>query len=151
MNIRLQHSLVTVFLVAALNISACTSDPSPQANPSGESKAAQTWPDSLDAVIAAPENHKILLENDRVRVLEVTLKPHEKEPLHGHRWPSVMYIDQSGDFRDFDSQGKVLFDSRTAKTPIHYPVTQWQEPQAPHAVENLSDKSVHLIRVELKK
>lgn len=142
--------LAAVYLLAALTFAACTSDPSPQAKAPGENQTIPTWPDSLDAVIAAPENHKILLENDRVRVLEVTLKPHEKEPLHGHRWPSVMYINQSGDFRDFDSQGKVLFDSRTAPS-IKYPVTQWQEPQAPHAVENLSDKPVHLIRVELKR
>ena len=151
MNIRLRHTLAIIFLVAAVAVSACTLHPSPQAKQSGENHPAPTWPDTMDAVIAAPENHKILLENDRVRVLEVTLKPHEKEPLHGHRWASVMYIDKSGDFRDFDSQGKVLFDSRTVKTPIQYPVTQWQEPQAPHAVENLSDKAVHLIRVELKK
>ncbi len=62
-----------------------------------------------------------------------------------------MYIDKSGDFRDFDSQGKVLFDSRTAQEPRKYPVTQWMEPQAPHAVENLSNVPVHLIRIELKK
>jgi len=148
MTIRLLRPLATSLTVLVL--SACTTDPSPQAKVSGESKAAPTWPDSLDAVIAAPENHRILLENDRVRVLDVTIKPHEKEPLHGHRWPSVLRITQAGDFRDLDSQGNVLFDSRTAPA-IQYPVTQWQEPQAPHAVENLSDKPVHLIRVELKR
>jgi hypothetical protein len=109
------------------------------------------WPDSLEALIAAPNHHKILLENDRVRVLEVTIKAHEKEPVHGHRWPSVLYIDKAGDFRDYDFNGNVLFDSRTAKEPIQYPLTQWMEPQAPHAVENLSDEPIHLIRVELKK
>lgn len=142
--------LAAVCCLAALTLSACTSDSSPQAKASGEGKATPSWPDSLDAVIAAPENHKILLENDRVRVLEVTIKPHTKEPLHGHRWPSVLHITQAGDFRDLDSQGNVLFDSRTAPA-IKYPVTQWLEPQAPHTVENLSDKAVHLIRVELKK
>ena len=140
--------LATVCFLAALTLYACSSNSSPQAKAPGE--RAPTWPETLDAVIAAPENHKILLENDRVRVLQVTIKPHEKEPLHGHRWPSVLYITQAGDFRDLDGQGKVLFDSRTAP-PIKYPVTQWMEPQAPHAVENLSDKPVHLIRVELKR
>src|SRR2546427_3854450 len=28
------------------------------------------WPDSLDALAAAPESHRLLFENDRVRVLE---------------------------------------------------------------------------------
>src|SRR5205823_1910240 len=31
------------------------------------------WPDSLDAVRAAPENHRVLLETERVRVLDVTI------------------------------------------------------------------------------
>src|SRR6266852_7702154 len=30
-------------------------------------------PDALDAVAVAPQTHKVLLENDRVRVLEVSL------------------------------------------------------------------------------
>mgnify|MGYP006207596615 FL=1 len=46
-----------------------------------------TWPAELEATVAAAENHKILLENDQVRVLEVTLAPGEVEPLHFHRWP----------------------------------------------------------------
>ncbi len=112
---------------------------------------AWPWPDSLEALIAAPNNHKVILENDQVRVLEVTISPREKEPVHGHRWPSVLYIDKAGDFCDYAHNGNVLFDSRTAKEPLQYPITQWMEPQAPHAVENLSDEPVHLIRVELKK
>src|SRR5713101_3127574 len=34
-----------------------------------------TWPDSLDALAAAPESHRILFENDAVRVLETGLRP----------------------------------------------------------------------------
>jgi hypothetical protein len=29
------------------------------------------WPRELDALIAAPDSHRLLFENDRVRVLEV--------------------------------------------------------------------------------
>jgi len=29
-----------------------------------------TWPDELDALSAAPQNHRVLLENERVRVLQ---------------------------------------------------------------------------------
>ncbi|QQV76371.1 hypothetical protein H5J25_12895 [Sphingomonas aliaeris] len=46
----------------------------------------------LDAVVAAPGNHKILLENDQVRVLQVEVAPGETEPVHEHRWPSVLHI-----------------------------------------------------------
>jgi quercetin dioxygenase-like cupin family protein len=110
------------------------------------------WPKDSDAVIAAPRNHKILLENDKVRVLDVTIPPGETEPLHSHRWPSVLYILSAGDFVDRDGQGNVIFDTRQLKTPLQYPVTMYKEPEAPHAAENLSKTvTVHLIRVEIKK
>ena len=32
-----------------------------------------TWPPSMDAVVAAPESHRVLFENDDVRALEVTI------------------------------------------------------------------------------
>ena len=53
-----------------------------------------TWDPALDAVIAAPKHHKVLFENERLRVLEVTLEPKDEEPVHHHRWPSVFVFDQ---------------------------------------------------------
>lgn len=110
------------------------------------------WPDELDAVVAAPNNHKILLENDQVRVLEVTVAPGELENLHHHRWPSVLYITEAGDFVDFDQAGEVIFDTRTLDTPLKFPLTMWKGPEAPHAVQNLSQtQRLRLIRVEVKR
>ena len=40
------------------------------------------WPDSLDAVVAAPGSHRVVLENQTTRVLEVTIAPGEREPEH---------------------------------------------------------------------
>ena len=37
-------------------------------------------PASYDAIVTAPDNHKVVFENEKVRVLEVTIKPGEKEP-----------------------------------------------------------------------
>jgi hypothetical protein len=34
------------------------------------SASQKQWPDALDAMIAAPAHHEVLLENDRVRVLD---------------------------------------------------------------------------------
>ncbi|MDP3358368.1 MAG: hypothetical protein Q8S41_03365 [Lutibacter sp.] len=109
------------------------------------------WSANLDAVIAAPKNHKILLENDQVRVLEVTLAPGETEEIHHHRWPSVLYIQEAGDFIDFDEKGKIILDTRQLKTPLTFPMTMWKDPEAPHSVENLSTTiTIRLIRVEMK-
>lgn len=53
-------------------------------------------PDSTDAVAAAPRNHKVILENDTVRVLEATVPLHSMEPVHKHFWPSVFFEQTSG-------------------------------------------------------
>ena len=109
------------------------------------------WPANLDAVIAAPKNHKILLENNQVRVLEVTLAPGETEKVHHHRWPSVLYIQEAGDFIDYDENGNIILDTRQLKTPLIFPMTMWKDLEAPHSIENLSKtKPIRLIRVEMK-
>jgi hypothetical protein len=110
------------------------------------------WPKMQDAVTAAPAHHKILMENEKVRVLEVTLLPGVKEPLHHHQWPSVLYIQSAGEFIDYDEAGKIIFDTRTLPAPLVFPMTMYKEPEAPHAVENLSKTiTIKLIRVEMKR
>jgi quercetin dioxygenase-like cupin family protein len=115
-----------------------------------DSNDPATWPDALDATVAAPQNHKVVLENERVRVLEVTVRPGEREPVHGHKWPSVMYVMAEDIIRDYDSGGRLLYDSRTDKARMKTPYTIWMPPQAPHSVENLSKTPLRLLRVELK-
>ena len=51
----------------------------------------QIKPDATDAVAAAAENHKVILENDTVRVLEATVPLHSREVPHTHFWPSVFF------------------------------------------------------------
>ena len=48
-------------------------------------------PDSTDAVAATPDHHKVILENDAVRVLEARVPLHSLEPPHTHPWPSVFF------------------------------------------------------------
>lgn len=71
-----------------------------------------SWADSLDAVIAAPKNHKVVLENEKVRVLEVTAEPGEREPVQGHKW-SVLYVMEEENIHDYDADGNVLYDTKT--------------------------------------
>jgi mannose-6-phosphate isomerase-like protein (cupin superfamily) len=130
----------------AVEVSALT-----QQTPKYDPNNPASWPDSLDAVVAAPQNHKIVLENERVRVLEVTVRPGEREPVHAHRLSSVMYVMEEDNIRDYDSDGKLLYDSRTDKAAVKAPYTVWMDPQAPHSVENRSKKPLRLLRVELKR
>jgi hypothetical protein len=108
------------------------------------------WPDSLDAVVAAPKHHRLLFENDRVRVLEVRIAPGETVPVHTHRWPAAIYVARQSDFLRRDGEGNLLFDSRTAGPPPKEPVAQWTPPLAPHSIENIGDTEILLISTEVK-
>src|ERR1700691_4208027 len=57
------------------------------------------FPDGFDAVQAAPNSHKVIFENEFIRVVQVTLPPAgHAEPMHFHRWPSL--------FIGYDTGGK---------------------------------------------
>ncbi len=105
------------------------------------------WPESLDAVIAAPKHHRLVLENERVRVLDTRIPVGDTVPLHTHRWPAVYYTIQSSDFVRRDQDGNVTFDSRQA--PLRG-TANFLDHLPPHSVENVGDVEIHLISVELK-
>ena len=108
------------------------------------------WPDHLDAVIAAPQYHVVLLENERVRVLDTRVPVGEIVPVHTHRWPALYYTIVAGDFIRRDPEGNVLFDSRTVTGLLKRSDATFMESLVPHSVENVSSVEIHLISVELK-
>lgn len=108
------------------------------------------WPDTLDALVAAPGFHQLLYENDRVRVLEVRIAPSQIVPVHTHCWPGVVYVKSSSHFLRRDGQGALVFDSRTTGAPPAVPIVQWLDRLPPHSVENIGSTDIHLISVELK-
>jgi len=115
-----------------------------------EVSGAWPWPDSLDALTAAPGYHRLLFENERVRVLEVRIGPGQLVPVHTHRWPSAVYVISGSDFIRRDGEGKLLFDSRAMGPPLVAPTVQWTETLPPHSVENIGDAEILLISTELK-
>lgn len=110
----------------------------------------ETWPDTLDALTAAPKHHQCLLENDRVRVLRTTIPAGDIVPLHTHRWPGVAHLISWSHFIRRDENGKVLFDSREAGSPPAVPSIQWLQPLPPHTVENVGPSEINIVIVELK-
>ena len=111
---------------------------------------AWPWPTELDALTAAPEHHRRLFENERVRVLEVRIGPGEVVPVHTHRWPSVIHMQSGTHFVRRDGEGKVLLDTRTVGQPPKLPLTVWSGPLPPHSVENVGEEEIRLFSVELK-
>ena len=108
------------------------------------------WPDDLDAMIAAPAYHTVLLENDAVRVLDTIVPPGHTVPLHTHRWPAVHYILSWSDVIRRDHTGTILLDSRN--NPQHPPqgTAIWSGPLAPHTLENVGESSLRVVSMELK-
>lgn len=110
--------------------------------------SAWCWADSLDAVVAAPAHHSVLLENEQVRVLDTRIPPGETVPLHTHRWPSVLHVLSWSDAVRRDEQGNVLLDTRgVVATP---PRVLWSPPLPPHTLENVGTVEIHIVSVELK-
>jgi hypothetical protein len=108
------------------------------------------WPDSLDAVIAAPQYHRLVLENERVRVLDTRIPAGDIVPVHTHRWPAIYYTIAPGDFIRRDVEGNVLFDSRSVPGMLSASAANFIECLPPHSVENVGPAEIHLISVELK-
>lgn len=108
------------------------------------------WPDELDALAAAPDHHMLLLENERVRVLNTVIPPGEKTPVHTHRWPAVFYIISWGQFVRYDDAGKVMVDSRQVPALANPVDVLWSDALPPHALENVGKTEIRIISVELK-
>lgn len=108
------------------------------------------WDGSLDATIAAPDSHVVLFENERVRVLRVSIEPGEKEPAHTHRSPSVMILHRPSRIRYFDADGEVQFESPPGRREATGNDSDWLEPEGLHAVENIDEVPYEAYRVELK-
>lgn len=96
-----------------------------------------------DPVVVAPQNHKVLLENERVRVIEFRSKPGDKIVMHEH--PAyIVYDIRPGRLKITKPDGT----SRTDPGDEAGEAT-WQEAGA-HALENVGDTETVALLVELK-
>jgi quercetin dioxygenase-like cupin family protein len=95
-----------------------------------------------DVMKVSPETHKVLLENDRVRVLDARMKPGEKVAMHSHP-ANVAY---------FLSDGKIKItypDGKTEEREVKAGVTAWSD-GVTHAAENVGTTEFHELQIELK-
>ncbi len=64
-----------------------------------------------DVLKAAPNAYKLIMENEKARVLELVLKPGEKARMHNHPHNHVVYIMNDARFRlDFPEGRSGEFD-----------------------------------------
>ncbi len=109
------------------------------------------WPEELDAMTAAPEHHKLLLENESVRVLDTCIPPGERTAVHTHKWPATYYVISWSDFIRYDDKGNVMLDSRNLNKALSPGTAMWSEPLIPHSLENCGTQDIRVISVEIKK
>jgi hypothetical protein len=110
-----------------------------------------TWPESLDAMQAAPDHHRVLLENEHVRVLESWVAPGDTVPVHTHRWPGVLHVLSWSDFVRYGTDGAVVLDSRSAGPAPQPGSVLWGAALAPHSLKNVGDAEIRIVTVEVKR
>ena len=96
-----------------------------------------------DLAKVMPNDVKVIVDNDRVRVLDVLHKPGVKEPMHSH--PAYVSVFLSA------TRVKVTTpDGKTVEKDRKAGEVSWNEPVT-HALENIGTGDQHVIVIELKK
>jgi len=96
-----------------------------------------------DVLEAAANAYKLLMENEKVRVMEVRLKPGEKALMHDHPNDHVVYVMKNAKFKLTSPGGKAT------EIDLKAGQTLWL-PAGPHQTENTGTSEGHNLVVELK-
>lgn len=117
--------------------SSCHSAPVKAVSP------AESPQPNLDAVKASPDKFKVLLENDKVRVVEYTLKPGEKDNWHTHP-PKSSYVVSGGKLKIVRDGGETLeVEEKTGSAG-------WAGYLGKHYAENIGTTPVTIVLTEIK-
>ncbi len=106
--------------------------------------------DPLDALTASSNHHRLLMENEKVRVIETLIPAGERTNVHTHQWAGVLHVISWSDFVRRDDKDNILVDTRTneaLRNPSEY---IWGAALPPHSLENVGDKTLQIVAVELK-
>ncbi len=91
-----------------------------------------------------PPAQRLLFENERVRVWEMTLEPGEAYPMHVHEYPYVSLVTGGARVVLTDADGNERTLETTSDTVV------WQDSPDAHAVRNVGDSRFDSRLVELK-
>ncbi|HTK82506.1 MAG TPA: hypothetical protein VL633_09465 [Bacteroidota bacterium] len=97
---------------------------------------------SDDPLVTAAKFHKLLFENDRVRVFMFRLKPKEETPAHYHR-DGVVYILNGG------TLSETLADGKSHDVTLTTHDVKWMDAKT-HKVKNTGTDEIRMLIVELK-
>ena len=127
----MKHFFAVVVSLFILILAGCA--------PTAPPEESSTGP---DPAVVDSDHYKVEFENDRVRVLRITYGPGEKSVMHYHPGNvAVILTDQKGRF--------TLPDGSTEEAEAKAGDAVWGD-GGQHLPENLGDKPLELILVELK-
>lgn len=95
-----------------------------------------------DAVIADPKHYSVEFENDKIRIIRIKYGPGEKSVMHTHGPHVAIFLTES-------TARMTLPDGTSEELATVFGATQWVD-GVEHLPENLSDKPVEVVLVELK-
>ena len=121
------RAVSVVALIAAAPSAGQQSSPAPQ----------------VDALIASPENFRLILENDDVRVLEYTLLPGQRDRRHTHP-QRVAHVISGGQLRVGFPDGTHRDFDEIAGT------SEWSKPSPLHDTQNIGTTPIKILLVEVK-
>ena len=104
----------------------------------------------LDGPIAAPDHHRVVFENDRVRVIETVIRAGDTARLHTHLLPSLSVITSGSQLVRRDHAGTILLDTRSADPMPVMPRYVWSDGIPAHSLENAGSDDIVAIAIELK-
>ena len=97
----------------------------------------------MDGVEVSPENFKILLENEFVRIVEYSLKPGEKDNWHTHP-PKSGYVISGGTLKIYPENGEPFISDEKVGD------TFWSDYVGKHYDENIGSTTVTIVLTEIK-
>ena len=96
-----------------------------------------------DALLASPDNFRLLLENEYVRVVEYAVQPGQRDQWHTHP-AKVSYVAEGGTLRVSTEDGQSFLADEKAGTAT------WAGAVGRHFVQNVGKTTVRIILTEVK-
>jgi quercetin dioxygenase-like cupin family protein len=102
-----------------------------------------TFSFAQDVMKVASNHYKVLFENESVRVVENTLGPGEKDPMHTHP-AGWAYVTKPGKMK------VVYADGKTETWEAKEGEATWIDAEGPHTSENIGTAPMGFVLVEVK-
>ena len=126
--------IIISFLAASLFVAGCSSMNKPEMTDIEV---------GVDAVKVSPNIYKVLMENEHVRMVELTAKPGERDEWHSHP-PMAAYFLTDAKLKLYTPDGESVEKEGKAGQSL------WQERVKMHSMENIGTTDAQILLVELK-